>query len=165
MTLKIDINKVREFIEKTSITTKIYIGCDSERLKVNGEWVADYARAVVIHIDGNRGCKVFGDIIREKDFDPRKDRPRMRLMSEVYKVAELYLEIADAIGDRDFEVHLDLNTSEKHGSSCVIQEAIGYIKGMCNVIPFVKPNSPAASFASDRMKEILKNQKEQMMVL
>ena len=156
---KIDLDMVKHFIQKCSATTKIYIGCDSERLKVDNQWVADYARAVVVHIDGNKGCKIFGDITRQKDFDSKKDRPRIRLMNEVYKAADLYLSLANSIGDRDFEVHLDINTSEKHGSSCVIQEAIGYIKGTCNVTPFVKPHSPAATFASDRMKEILKNQR------
>jgi hypothetical protein len=39
-----------------------------------------------------------------------------------------------------------------YGSSCVINEAIGYIKGMCNVVPLVKPNAFAASYAADRYK-------------
>jgi predicted RNase H-related nuclease YkuK (DUF458 family) len=57
--------------------------------------------------------------------------------------------------DRQVEVHLDINPSEMHGSSCVMNEAIGYIRGMCNVIPMVKPKAFAASYAADRLKHIL----------
>jgi predicted RNase H-related nuclease YkuK (DUF458 family) len=42
-----------------------------------------------------------------------------------------------------------------HGSSCVVQQAVGYIRGMCNVTPMVKPEAFAASYAADRLKEIL----------
>jgi len=76
----------------------------------------------------------------------------MRLMNEVYKVADLYLKMADILEDFEVEVHLDINPSEMHGSSCVINEAIGYIRGMCNVIPLVKPKAFAASYAADRYK-------------
>ena len=70
------------------------------------------------------------------------------------KVAELYLKLGDILEDREVEIHLDINPDEKHGSSCVISEAIGYIKGMCNVTPLVKPNSWAASHCADRFKEL-----------
>jgi predicted RNase H-related nuclease YkuK (DUF458 family) len=36
-----------------------------------------------------------------------------------------------------------------------VNEAVGYIKGMCNVVPFVKPQAFAASYAADRLKEVL----------
>ena len=72
-------------------------------------------------------------------------------MNEVYKVAELYLELAIEISN-DIEVHLDINPNEIYGSSCVINEAVGYIRGMCNVIPMVKPQAFAASYAADRLK-------------
>jgi predicted RNase H-related nuclease YkuK (DUF458 family) len=47
---------------------------------------------------------------------------------------------------------LDINPDEQYGSSCVISQAVGYIKGVCNVIPFVKPEAFAASYAADRFK-------------
>jgi predicted RNase H-related nuclease YkuK (DUF458 family) len=71
------------------------------------------------------------------------------------KVAQLYLDLADHVGDRHFEIHLDINPNIIHGSSCVVQQAVGYIRGMCNVVPLIKPNAFAASYAADRMKEIL----------
>ena len=152
MRKKLNFEEVREFIENTSPNTKIYIGADSERHKRGGVWFSDTATVVIIHYDGKHGAKIFGEIVTERDWDQNKSRPRMRLMQEVYKAAELYLALAEAIGDRHCEVHLDINPDEKHGSSCVIQEAVGYIRGMCNVIPMVKPNAFAASYAADRLK-------------
>ena len=151
---KLDLDEVRLFIQSQSPTTKIYIGCDSERFAIGREWYADYVLAIVVHIDGKHGCKLFGEVIREKDYDQKIDRPRYRLMNEAYKLSELYLKLHDALGDKEVEVHLDINPSELHGSSCVLNEAIGYIRGTCNVIPMVKPKAFAASYAADRLKSI-----------
>ena len=148
---KIDIQEVKEFINNCGPETKIYIGCDSERYKVGKHWFADYILAVVVHINGNNGCKIFGAVQKEIDYDQKNNKPRLRLMNEVYKVAELYLELAIEISN-DIEVHLDINPNENYGSSCVINEAVGYIRGMCNVIPMVKPQAFAASYAADRLK-------------
>jgi uncharacterized protein len=147
---KLNIEEVKAFIDAQSPETKIYIGSDSERLKIAGEWYADYMIAVCVHIDGRRGCKVFGEVTRERDYDQRKDRPAQRLMNEVYKVAEVFSKLREIIDDKEMEVHLDINPDKLHGSSCVLQQAIGYIRGTCNVVPLVKPNAFAASFAADR---------------
>lgn len=149
---KLNLTEVKEYIQNQSAETKIYLGCDSERLRIDGVWYADYILAIVVHIDGKHGCKLFGEVIREKDYDKRVDRPRYRLMNEVYKLSELYLELYEVLEDREVEVHLDINPDEMYGSSCVIQEAIGYIRGTCNVIPMVKPKAFAASYAADRLK-------------
>jgi predicted RNase H-related nuclease YkuK (DUF458 family) len=141
--------------------------------------------AVVVHIDGCHGCKVFGQVVREPDYDQRKDRPALRLMNEVVKVADAFSEIRSSMTsevdrrnlmlldqfdrgvitekecnqkielmmqklDKEMQIHLDINPDKAHGSSCVLQEAIGYIRGTCNVIPLIKPNAFAASFAADR---------------
>lgn len=151
-----NIDEVRDFIQNTSESTCIYIGADSERYRGrDDQWYADYTVAVVIHIDGSRGCKVFGQVSTERDFDKRHDRPAYRLMNEVYKASAMYLELFESIGDRHVEVHLDINPDELHGSSCVIQQATGYIRGMCGFAPKVKPEAFAASYAADRLKEIL----------
>jgi predicted RNase H-related nuclease YkuK (DUF458 family) len=156
MRRKIDIEEVRSFIAAQSDATKIYIGADSERVHTRDGWVIDYALVVVVHIDSKHGAKLFGEIQREKDqtYD-NVARPRFRLMNEVYKIAELYLALSDVLEDREVEVHLDINASQLHGSSCVVQEAIGYIRATCNVIPMVKPQAFAASYAADRLKEVL----------
>ena len=150
----LDLNEVKELIAKQSQQTKIYIGCDSERILIGEKWYADYILAIVVHIDGKHGCKLFGEVVRERDFDQKQNRPRMRLMDEVYKVSDLYLRLVDVIIDREVEVHLDINPNEMYGSSCVINEAIGYIRGTCNVIPMIKPKAFAASYAADRFKEL-----------
>lgn len=152
---KIDIDEVAEFIRAQGPNTKIYIGGDSERFRLKEQWYADYTLAVVVHIDGRHGCKIFGEVQRERDYDQRRDRPSMRLMNEVYKIADLYLQLHEVLEDREVEVHLDINPSELHGSNCVIGQAIGYIKGMCNVVPLVKPRAFAASYAADRLKELI----------
>ena len=149
---KLDIEKVAEFIRAQTPETKIYLGCDSERLRINGDWYADYVLAIVVHINGNNGCKIFGEVQRERVWDQKPDRPAMRLMTEVYKVSELYLKLADELEGRQVEVHLDINPDEEYGSNCVISQAVGYIKGTCTVVPFVKPHAFAASYAADRFK-------------
>jgi predicted RNase H-related nuclease YkuK (DUF458 family) len=151
---KINLQEVKDYISRQSPETKIYLGCDSERLRVNEVWHADYIIAIVVHKDGKHGCKLFGEVVRERDYDQKEDRPRYRLMNEVYKVSEMYLKLADVLEGRDVEVHLDINPSEMHGSNCVINEAIGYIRGTCNVIPMVKPRAFAASYAADRYKSL-----------
>jgi predicted RNase H-related nuclease YkuK (DUF458 family) len=150
---KINLEEVKAYVESCGPETKIYLGCDSEKVKVNGVWYADYIIAIVVHIDGKHGCKIFGEIQRERDFDQQKNKPRMRLMTEVYKVAEMYVALAATIPN-DIEVHLDINPDMMHNSSIVVNEAIGYIKGMCNVVPMVKPKAFAASYAADRLKSL-----------
>lgn len=160
MQKRINIDEVKSFIMAQSAETKIYIGGDSERVHLKEGWLIDYTLAIVVHIDGKHGCKIFGEVQREPDLQwDKKSKPRMRLMQEVYKIAELYLQLADVLEDRDVEVHLDINPSEMHGSSCVISEAVGYIRAMCNVVPMVKPRAFAASYAADRLKEVLATQR------
>lgn len=149
-----DLEEVKQYIRNASRESKIYIGCDSERFKVNGKWFADYATVVVIHINGKNGAKIFGEITREKDYDFKVGKPSMRLMNEVTKAAELYYKLADSIADRPIEIHLDINPDERYGSSCAVTQAIGYIMGTCNMKPKIKPQSFAASIAADRFKEI-----------
>jgi predicted RNase H-related nuclease YkuK (DUF458 family) len=156
MTEKFDLDAVREFIKNSSNATRVYIGADSYRFRGRNEkWYAEYTVAVVVHIDGNKGCKIFGKVDSEQDYDNRHDRPALRLMNEVFRASQMYLDLAEAIGDRYFEVHLDINPNEMHGSSCVITQAVGYVRGVCNVVPMVKPEAFAASYAADRLTEII----------
>lgn len=151
---KIDIEEIRAFMANMSPETKVYLGCDSERFKSKGVWYADYILSVVVHVDGRKGCRIFGEVQREKDYDQKVHRPFNRMMTETAKVAELYLKMKDVFYDFEVEVHLDINPNENFGSSCAAQAAIGYIRGMCNVTPMVKPNAFAASYAADRLKEV-----------
>ena len=152
--LKLNIQEVKNFIEAQGPSTKIYIGADSVRFKMKNQWYADYTLVVVVHIDGCHGCKIFGETQTEIDYDQKKSKPAMRLMNEVYKVSELFQSLREVLEDRDVEVHLDINPNIAYGSSCVVQQAIGYIKGTCNVVPMVKPNAFAASYAADRYSSL-----------
>lgn len=154
MNKKFNLEAVTKFINQQGPDTKIYLGCDSERYRKDGVWYDDFILAIVVHIDGRHGCKIFGEVQTERDYDQRADRPSLRLMTEVYKVAELYLKLADVLHDRHVEVHLDINPAEQHASSQVVTQAIGYIKGVCNVVPFVKPQAFAATYAADRYKSL-----------
>ena len=148
---KIDVEAVVEFIISQEPNTRVYLGADSYRYKKGREWWAEYTVAVVVHRGGRHGCKIFGETSHERDFDQKADRPSLRLMNEVYRVSEMFQKLAPALGDRTVEVHLDINPDEMHGSSCVIQQAIGYIRGTCNVLPMVKPRAFAASYAADKL--------------
>lgn len=152
--MRIDIEEVKKYIESQSSETKIYFGADSERVNVDNKWMVDYLLVIAVHIDGKHGAKVFGQVEREYDFDSKLDRPKLRLMNEVYKIAHLYNECADFLEDRHVEIHLDLNPLPVHGSSCAVSEAIGYVKGMCGMDPVIKPNSWAASICADRLKTL-----------
>ena len=154
--LKINVDEAMEFIYNQGPNTRIYLGADSERFRQNRVWWAEYTTVIVVHINGNNGCKIFGEIDRERDYDQRTDRPSMRLMNEVYRVSNLFQRLAPSLVDRPVEVHLDINPDELYGSSCVVSQAIGYIRGTCNVVPMVKPNAFAASYAADRLKGLKK---------
>jgi predicted RNase H-related nuclease YkuK (DUF458 family) len=154
-----NIEKVIEYIKEQTPQTRIYLGADSERYNRKGKWFADYTLAVVVHKDGCHGCKIFGEVVTEIDYDGRQDKPVLRLMTEVYKVADLYLQLAEALVDRHVEIHLDINPAEEHASNAVVQQAIGYIRGVCQMTPQIKPEAFAASFAADRLKEVLLSQK------
>lgn len=156
---QIDISEIVEFLETCDDNTRVYIGVDSERFQIDNIWFADYITAIVVHVNGNNGCRIFGAVERERDYDPAVNRPRMRLMNEVYRAADLYLKLS-AVVAHDIEVHLDINPDEMHNSSIVVNEAMGYIKGMCGVVPLVKPQAFAASCAADRFKSLVELQRQ-----
>ena len=153
------IDALEAFLQTQSSATKIYIGGDSEKIRSGGAWYADYATVVVVHIDGHKGCKIFGKVDRERVYDQKKDRPTMRLMTEVMKISEIYLNIQHLLDRFEVQIHLDLNAKKIHASNHVVQQAVGYIRGVCNIEPQIKPDAWSASYAADRYKEILSFQK------
>ena len=159
MIRELDILALEQFLQTQSSETKIYIGGDSERIHKGGVWFADYTTVVVVHIDGCRGCRIFGELVRERVYDQQKDRPTMRLMTEVQKISELYLRIEPLLERFKVEIHLDLNPKKIHASNHVVQQAIGYIKGTCNIEPQIKATAWAASYCADRLKEIWEYQR------
>ena len=150
-----DIEITKQKILESSIESKIYFGADSERVNVDGVWYVDYLICIILHEDGRHGASViYGSVERERDYDKKLGQPRNRLFTEVLKLGDLYMKMQETIEGRDVSVHLDLNPNEMFGSSCVISEAIGYIKGVCGIEPKVKPESWAASICADRLKNM-----------
>jgi len=144
MKKKLDLEEVRKYIRDSSKESVIYIGCDS--MVLENKKKASYAIAVIVHIDGKSGCKVFGDT----HVEPFYGSMRMRLMQEVYLATEIALKLIDSIGDRPFEIHLDINPSPLHKSNVVVKEAIGYVRGILGVDPILKPNAIASSTVADK---------------
>jgi len=154
---KIDPEEFFEYLLTAPENTKIYIGSDSERFRIKGQWFADYTTVACVHLAQKHGVHIFGQINRLPDYDQKKDRPIMRLMQECYEAAELFNTLKDAIEASGFEVaiHLDINSDIMAVSNIAVQQAIGYIQATCNnIIPFIKPDAWAGSFASDRWKEV-----------
>ena len=150
----------KDFLATQSPATKIYIGADSERLKLRGKKVVEYCVAVVVHIDGQHGCKVFGEVIQESDCGEKLDRPFNRMIREANQAIEMYLRLEDIMIEFGFEpeIHLDINPNKNEGSSCAVQAAVGMVRGICNVIPLIKPEAFAASFTADRLNRVLREQ-------
>lgn len=145
-------NQIEELVDLLySLTpdTKIYIGTDSVRFRKDGRWYAKFASVCVVHMNGNKGCRVFTHRSIEPDYDVKKNRPSTRLMNEVMKSCELYIQLVPFIDEFDVEIHCDVNTDPKHGSNCVATQAAGYVLGVTGVEAKMKPNAFAASFAGD----------------
>lgn len=155
-----------EFIHSEPSTSKVYIGTDSARFRRKGKWFVDYISVVVVHRNAKNGCKIFGEIVREPDKQEKLSRPFNRMMAETVKAVEMYQRIEDILIladlDSDPEIHLDIASDLDQGSSCAVQAAIGYVRGMINVVPFVKPNAPAASYAADRYTQASRRKKRKL---
>lgn len=153
MPKKINFDEINTFLEKCGENTQLYVGCDS-RVYYNSSKVrlVSYTSAIVIHIDGCRGGKLFYENSVEKDQTLDRKKPNLRLMTEVYKVSQLYLDLVDKVDnclDKDIQIHLDINPNKEHKSSAIIAEALGYVRGVCQVDARVKPEAWAATTVAD----------------
>lgn len=149
MFTKDQIENLVELLEDLNEDTKIYLGCDSVRFKKDGRRFAKFATVCVVHMNGNKGCRVFRHRSVEADYDVKKNRPSMRLMNEVMKVAELYVQLTPFIDEYEVEIHLDISTDPINGSNCVATQAAGYILGVTGVTPKLKPDAFCASACAD----------------
>jgi predicted RNase H-related nuclease YkuK (DUF458 family) len=149
MFTKKQIEEMVDLLLTLDSSTKIYLGCDSVRFVKNGRKFARYATVAIVHMNGNRGCKIFSVKSVEPDFDVKKNRPSIRLMNEVMKVCELYNQLIPFIDEFPIEIHLDISTDPKNGSNCVATQAAGYVLGVTGMEPKLKPDSWAASFGAD----------------
>ena len=149
MFLEPQINDLVNLLTTVNNNTKIYFGCDSVRNIKNNIWYARYATCVIVHKNGNNGCRIFSHETVEPDYDVKMNRPSLRLMNETMKVCEAYTQLIPWIDGFDIEIHLDINTDPMEGSSCVAQQAAGYVLGVTGIEPKLKPDSFAASNGAD----------------
>lgn len=144
---KINLEEVVSFIRAQSPETSVYVGGDSQGYKHNDENWTLFIVIIGVHIDGCKGVKVFKQAEWLRDYSGSM---RQRLIAEVSMIVSIAGAIMDRIGNRRFQIHLDINSDEKHASNAVIKEAIGYVKGVLGVEPRTKPESFMASIGADR---------------
>jgi predicted RNase H-related nuclease YkuK (DUF458 family) len=144
------IERAKEAIRDSSPESSIYIGCDSKRFKRRGIWHARYMTVIIVHKDSSKGCQLFYDEQVLQDWSSDKS-PKQRLMNEVMFCVNAALEVLEVIGDRHYEVHLDLNPNQKYKSSVAVKEAVGYVRGQLGVEAKIKPDAFAAMHAADHL--------------
>jgi predicted RNase H-related nuclease YkuK (DUF458 family) len=131
----------------------VYIGGDSVKfvktVKGQKQSFAKYTVVFVVHINNKNGARIFHYSDVEPVYDKKLNKPRMRLMREVQKVVECYLEFGELLDDREVEIHLDINSDANHGSNVVAREAIGYVTGTTGRVVKIKPEAFAAAHAGD----------------
>lgn len=138
----LDIPDVIKAIQESSLTTKVYVGADSKRVK--GKVV--YVTVIVLHFDGNKGGKIYKEI----SIEPWYGNIKGRLMNEVYKAIGVAYQLVEHLEGRPFEIHLDLNPDPKHKSNVAVKEAVGYVLGTFGFKPKLKPEAWAGSAVADR---------------
>lgn len=136
--------EVQKFIQTTSECTAVYVGCDSRRFRYMNRWFASYTTVVVIHLDQCRGCAIYG----KRNVIPDHGSVKERMLHEVNFAIEIAQDVAEVVGNRKFEIHLDVNPDPKHKSNVAVKEALGYVQGM-GFIGKIKPHAPIASTAAD----------------
>lgn len=142
------IEEAREAIRKSSKESSVYIGGDSIRFKKDGVWYARYSVVVILHYETKHGCKLFYDTSVQRDYGNMKQR----LLTETMLTVNIALELVDVIGDRHFEIHLDLNSSPKYKSNCAVSEALGYVRGTVpSATAKIKPDAFAATHCADHL--------------
>lgn len=140
--------EAREEIRRSSAESSIYIGCDSIRYKKNGDWYARYSTVIVVHKDTSKGCKIFYHSESLRDYGKGIEGLRNRLLTEVNFAVQASMAIADVVGDRHLELHIDVNPDPIHKSNIVSKEALGWVRGM-GLDAKIKPDSWAATHAAD----------------
>lgn len=145
--------EIQEYLEAAEPNTKVYLGSDSVEYKKGDAWYAKYVVVLVVHLGQKHGAKVFSYQEREKVYDLKKNSVRLQLMTEVYKLAECYLDMQEILEPFDMEglleVHLDVNSNDRWASNAVVKEAVGYIKGITGLDAKIKPESQVASHCAD----------------
>lgn len=139
------IEEAKKAIQASSLTSSVYIGCDSIRFKKNGRWMAKYSTVIVLHKDSRHGCQIFHENVDMEDYGNLKQR----LLTEVNFAVTAASELVDILGGRYMEIHLDINPSPKHKSNVAAKEAAGWVLGTLGIEAKIKPHSWCATHAAD----------------
>ncbi len=142
------IENAREAIRASSKESTIMVGCDSDRFKKNGQWHIKFAVVIIIHKDSRHGAVIHHHVETVRDYS---NSLKQKLMMEVQYAITAGLAIVEDVGDRKFQIHLDLNGNPKHKSNAVVKEACGYVRGTFGFDAHIKPVAPAASYAGDHL--------------
>jgi hypothetical protein len=158
---KLDLNYevIKRFIRNSHAESVIMIGCDSVRKATSKTkaW-ANYSTVVVVRKASGagvfHGCKVFGTSVRLPDYGKvirsgKLANLKLRLLQEVTFALEAFDGVQEAIGDRPFEIHLDIASDPRWESNIAMSDAKGYVLGVTGRTPNFKPTALAASFAAD----------------
>jgi len=115
-----------------------------------GKGKARYSIVVVVHKSSRSGASIYHNTFILDDYNNLKQRllTEVGFVGFVVQVAE---ELLDAIGDRHFELHLDINPSPKHKSNVAMKEAIGWVHSTFGKNPVLKPDSFVATHAADHV--------------
>lgn len=148
------LEEVKQAIANSSETSSVYVGCDSIRFKKNGRFFARYATVVILHVDSRHGCKLFYTEETLPDFGNKTEGLRQRLINEASFAITVASELVDVLGDRQMEIHLDINPKEEHASSKAVKEAVGYVLGATGIQPKIKPFAFAAMHAADKVARV-----------
>jgi len=154
---------IREYVTTHSDLTQefqIIVGCDSKSL---GHNTARYVTVVCIYRVGHGAHLIFArenkvHVYSKVGSTPKEREQNMmknRLWGEVYRAVDMtaYLDENDIFyldNVVKFDIHLDLNRKEMYRSNMILDDALGFVRARgydCEV----KPDSPAASFAADRV--------------
>ena len=137
--------EAKQAILSSSPQSSVYIGCDSIRFRKNKQWYAKYSTVIIIHMDSKKGGRLFHESVDMPDYGNLKQR----LLMEVQLAVSTATEIIDVIGDRHFEIHLDINPNPTHKSNVAVKEALGWVRGSLGVDAKIKPSAFAATHAAD----------------
>jgi predicted RNase H-related nuclease YkuK (DUF458 family) len=137
--------EAKNAIINSSLSSSVYVGADSMRIKKGDDWYARYSTVIILHKDSKHGCRVFHKQETIRDYGNLKQR----LLNEAMYAINAAMQIIDIIGDRKLELHLDINGDQKHKSNIAVKEALGYVKGSLGIDAVIKPKAFAATTCAD----------------
>jgi uncharacterized protein len=144
--MNFNFEEIKQAIKESPSDSSIYIGADSKVYTAKGVSMVAYVTVIILHFGSSKGAKIFKSYRNDRHYGEL----RLRLMTEVYDAIEAGMQIVDVVGDRNLEIHLDINRGKIHKSSVLVKEATGYVMGTLGIEPKLKPDSFAASSVADR---------------